>query len=61
MVKLGLELKEDDGKINIKLIDPTKKQLDTATENEKITAQLIKDVLDTRLLEILEENQKENN
>ena len=43
MVKLGLEIKEKDGNINVNLIDPTKKQLETASDNEKIIAQLFKD------------------
>ena len=61
MLKLGIELKEQDEKLNIKLIDPTKKQLDTSTEMEKITAQAIKDLLDKRLLELLEEENKKEN
>ena len=43
MVKLGLEIKETEGNINIKLVDPTKKQLDTASDNELFIAQKIKD------------------
>ena len=43
MVKLGLEIKEDEGNVNINLTDPTKKQLNEATENEKLIAQRIKD------------------
>ena len=61
MLKLGIELKEEDEKLNIKLIDPTKKQLESASEMEKITAQVIKDLLDKRLLELLEEENKEEN
>lgn len=53
MIKLGLELKENDGKINIKLIDPTKKQLESATDNEKLTAQILKEVLETKLLDMM--------
>ena len=59
MVKLGLEIIEDDGNINIKLIDPTKKQLETASENEKFIAQKFKDLFDEKLVYMLEENQEE--
>ena len=62
MLKLGIELKEVGETLNINLLDPTKKQLDTATEQEKLVAQLIKDLLNDRLLDLLEEqqNKKEN-
>lgn len=60
MLKLGIELKEDGDKLNIKLIDPSKKQLETASEYEKIIADTIKDVLDKKLLEMIETCQKEN-
>lgn len=58
MVKLGLEINEENGNINIKLLDPTKKQLDTATENEKFVAQKFKDLFDKKLVEMLEENEE---
>lgn len=58
MLKLGIELKEVGETLNINLVDPTKKQLDSASEMEKITAQVIKELLDKRLLELLEENTK---
>ena len=58
MLKIGLELKEDGETLNIKLVDPTKKQLETASENEKIIMQTIKDLLDNKLLELLEEKTK---
>lgn len=57
MLKLGIELKEVDNTLNINLLDPTKKQLDTASENEKLIAQLIKDMLNDRLLDLLEEQE----
>lgn len=57
MVRIGLEITEDKGNINIKLIDPTKKQLDTATENEKFVAQKFKDLFDEKLVNLLEEKQ----
>ena len=43
MVKLGLEIKENENNVNVKLTDPTKKQLEEATENEKLIAQRVKD------------------
>lgn len=58
MLKFTLELKEVGETLNIHLLDPTKKQLASASEMEKITAQAIKELLDKRLLELLEENTK---
>ena len=60
MLKLTLQLKEVEDTMNITLLDPTKKQLSEATENEKMLAQQIKEVLDKKLLELLEEQTKEN-
>lgn len=62
MLKITIGLKEDEGNINITLQDPPKKQLESATENEKILAQTIKNLLDTNLLNLLEDetNKKEN-
>ena len=60
MLKLTIGLKEVDNTLNINLIDPTKKQLEQASENEKITAQLIKDLLNNKLLDLLEEENKKN-
>ena len=59
MLKLTLQLKEVENTMNIALLDPTKKQLSEATENEKMLAQQIKEVLDKKLLELLEEQTKE--
>ena len=59
MLKLTLQLKEVENTMNISLLDPTKKQLSEATENEKMLAQQIKEVLDKKLLELLEEQTKE--
>lgn len=56
MVKLGLEIKETDGNINIKLVDPTKKQLDTASDNELFIAQKIKDNFE-EIIKILEKKE----
>lgn len=60
MLKLGIELKEVDKTLNINLVDPTKKQLETASDNEKLIAEKIKKLLDKRLLDLLEEQEKEN-
>lgn len=63
MLKLGIEFKEVGETLNINLIDPTKKQLDTASENEKITAEIVKDVLNEKLLDLIgnyEQTKKEN-
>lgn len=57
MLKLGIELKSVGDTLNIRLVDPTKKQLEAATEHEILTAELIKDLLNERLLELLEEQE----
>lgn len=59
MVKLGLEINETNGEVNIKLTDPTKKQLETASENEKIVAQKFKDLFDEKLINLLEESEED--
>lgn len=59
MVKLNLEINESNGEVNVKLVTPTKKQLDNATENEKIVAQKFKDLFDNRLLNLLEESEED--
>ena len=59
MVKLGLEIKENNGEVNIKLTDPTKKQLETASENEKLIAQKFKDLFDEKLINLLEDSKEE--
>ena len=59
MVKLGLEIKDDGKQVHIKLVDPTKKQLESATDNEKFIAQKFKDLFDSKLLYLLEESTKE--
>lgn len=53
MVKLGIEINDSGDEINIKLIDPTKKQLEGATANEKIVAQAFKDLFDEKLIDLL--------
>lgn len=57
MLKLGIELKSVGDTLNIRLVDPTKKQIEAATEHEILTADLIKDLLNERLLELLEEQE----
>ena len=59
MVKLTLEIKEKDGTIHLNLVDPTKKQLSEATENEKLIAQKFKDLFDEKLVEMLEDYNEE--
>ena len=59
MVKLNLEINETNGEVNVKLVTPTKKQLDNATENEKVVAQKFKDLFDNRLLNLLEESEED--
>jgi hypothetical protein len=59
MVKLNLEINDTNGEVNVKLVTPTKKQLDSATENEKIVAQKFKDLFDNRLLNLLEESEED--
>lgn len=56
MVKITLEIKDDGKEVNVKFINPTKKQLDGATENEKVVAQKIKDIFDNNLLDMINYN-----
>ena len=55
MVKLTLEISDTNGEVNIKLVNPTKKQVENATENELLIAQKFKDLFDTKLIELLTE------
>ena len=55
MVKLTLEIKEKDQDLKVNLLNPTDKQLETATENEKFLAQAFKDLFDDKLLWLLQE------
>lgn len=59
MVKLTLEISDTNGEVNVKLVTPTKKQIDTATENEKVVAQKFKDLFDNKLLNLLEESKED--
>lgn len=60
MLKIGLEITQGisnpDGttNLNIKLIDPSKKQLEAASDNEKVVAQKFKNIFDKKLIELLE-------
>ncbi|MBQ1551420.1 MAG: hypothetical protein IIZ67_04880 [Bacilli bacterium] len=62
MLKFGFEIKQVGETINIHLVDPTKKQQETATDEEKLVGAAIKDLLDNRLLDLLneQETKKEN-
>lgn len=55
MVKLTLEIKEKDQDLKVNLLNPTDKQLESATENEKFIAQAFKDLFDDKLLWLLQE------
>lgn len=55
MVKLTLEINDTNGEVNIKLVNPTKKQVENASENELLIAQKFKDLFDTKLIELLTE------
>lgn len=54
MVKLSLEITEKGQDIKVKLLDPTEKQLENASDNEKFLAQKFKDLFDSKLLELLQ-------
>ena len=55
MVKLTLEIKEKDHDLKVHLLDPTDKQLESASENEKFIAQAFKDLFNEKLLELLQD------
>ncbi|MBO7712830.1 MAG: hypothetical protein J6S85_04620 [Methanobrevibacter sp.] len=59
MVKLTLEINDTNDEVNVKLVTPTKKQIDAATENERIVAQKFKDLFDNQLLILLEESEED--
>lgn len=58
MLKITIGLKEVDNTLNINLQDPTKKAMKEATSNELAVYLAIKELFDKRLLELLEENNK---
>ena len=51
---------DNEEEVNIKLLDPTKKQLESATENEKLIAQTFKELFDEKLIELLQEKFNKN-
>ena len=55
MGKLTLEIKEKDHDLKVNLLDPTDKQLESASENEKFIAQAFKDLFNEKLLELLQD------
>lgn len=55
MIKLGLQITDNEKEVNIKLLDATKKQLESATENEKVIAQNFKELFEEKLIELLKE------
>ena len=61
MVKLGIKIKANEKDIKVSLVDPTKKELETATEDEKMIAQAFKDVFDRYLLRLLQDRINEDN
>ena len=54
MVKLTLEIKEKDDDLKVQLLDPTEKQLESASDNEKFIAQAFKELFDEKLLDLLQ-------
>ena len=58
MLKIGFKIEEVGNALNINIIDPTEKQLNAASDNERAIAQAIKDLFEKRLLELLEEETK---
>ena len=63
MLKIGLEIKENVSsklgtEVDIKLIDPTKKQLSEATDIEKIIAQKFKNIFDKELMNLLNDKKR---
>ena len=54
MVKLTLEIKEKDDDLKVQLLDPTEKQLESASDNEKFLAQAFKELFNEKLLELLQ-------
>lgn len=60
MVKLGIKIKANEEDINVSLVDPTKKELDTATEDEKMIAQAFKELFNEKLLSLLQDKINNN-
>ena len=59
MLKFAIQIKEVEDTLNIQLLDPTEKQLNSATNDERAVAQAIKELFDEHLLNLLEENKKQ--
>lgn len=55
MLKIGLKITANDTDINVKLVDPSKKELEAATEDEKMIAQAFKEVFQESLINLLQE------
>ena len=60
MVKLGIKIKANEEEITVSLVDPTKKELDTATEDEKMIAQAFKELFNEKLLSLLQDKINNN-
>ena len=55
MLKIGVKFVAENNKVDVTIVDPSKKELTTATEEEKFFAQDFKEVFDENLLKLLEE------
>ena len=55
MLKIGVKFVAENNKVDVTIVDPSKKELTTATEEEKFLAQAFKEVFDENLLKLLEE------
>lgn len=55
MLKIGLKIEADNENITVKLVDPAKKELDSATEQERYIAQIFKNLFNKKLMELLQE------
>lgn len=58
MIKIGLEIKQDGSKVHLRLVDPSKKQLEEASDDERLVAQKVKDLFDIKLIDLLDESLK---
>ena len=54
MLKIGIKIKANDNEVNLDFVDATKKDLQTATEEEKFIAQAIKEIFDESLTDLLQ-------
>lgn len=60
MLKVGIKFKATENEVKMDFVDPTKKELQSATEEEKFIAQAIKEIFDEKLTELLKEKINEN-